>query len=51
MFVSAITEESPLRPVLPGIYQIARQLGLEVIVEGVETAGRMHCCSRSRLLQ
>ncbi|KAG1241827.1 hypothetical protein G6F65_023334 [Rhizopus arrhizus] len=38
MFVSAITEESPLRPVLPGMYQIARQLGLEVIVEGVETA-------------
>ncbi|VFR94928.1 diguanylate cyclase/phosphodiesterase (GGDEF & EAL domains) with PAS/PAC sensor(s) [plant metagenome] len=38
MFVAAITEESPLRPVLPGMYQIARQLGLEVIVEGVETA-------------
>jgi len=37
MFVAAITEESPLRPVLPGMYQIARQLGLEVIVEGVET--------------
>ena len=27
-----------MRPVLPGMYQIARQLGLEVIVEGVETA-------------
>ncbi|MDT3487230.1 EAL domain-containing protein [Stenotrophomonas maltophilia] len=38
MFVAAITEESPLRPVLPGMYQIARQLDLEVIVEGVETA-------------
>lgn len=37
MFVSAVTEESPLRPVLPGMYQIARQLGLDVIVEGVET--------------
>lgn len=38
MFVAAIVEETPLRPVLPGMYQIARQLGLEVIVEGVETA-------------
>lgn len=38
MFVSAITQDSPLRPVLPGMYRIARELGLEVIAEGVETA-------------
>ncbi|MGE6331635.1 EAL domain-containing protein [Stenotrophomonas sp. NPDC077659] len=37
MFVAAINEESPLCPVLPGMYRIARELGLEVIAEGVET--------------
>lgn len=37
MFVAAINEDSPLRPVLPGMYRIARELGLDVIAEGVET--------------
>lgn len=37
MFVAAITEDSPLRPVLPGMCRIALELGLDVIVEGVET--------------
>jgi len=37
MFVAAINEDSPLRSVLPGMYRIARELGLDVIAEGVET--------------
>ncbi|WP_312708043.1 EAL domain-containing protein [Stenotrophomonas sp.] len=37
MFVTAITEDSPLRSVLPGMYQIARKLGMDVIIEGIET--------------
>ncbi len=37
MFVTAITEDSPLRSVLPGMYQIARNLGMDVIIEGIET--------------
>ncbi len=41
MFVTAITEDSPLRPVLPGMYQIAQQLGMDVIIEGVETADQV----------
>lgn len=38
MFSTAITEESPLRPVLAGMCRIAADLGLEVIAEGIETA-------------
>lgn len=38
MFVAAITEESLLTPVFPGMYSIARELHLEVIAEGVESA-------------
>lgn len=41
MFVSAITGDSPLKPVLPGMYQIAHALGLAVIIEGIETAEQL----------
>lgn len=37
MFVAAMNSESPLRSVLPGMYQIASELGLGVVIEGVET--------------
>jgi sensor c-di-GMP phosphodiesterase-like protein len=38
MFTSAVDEDSPLRPVLPAICNVADELGLEIIAEGVETA-------------
>ncbi|MGE8226036.1 MAG: EAL domain-containing protein [Stenotrophomonas sp.] len=38
MFSIAITEDSPLAPVLPGMCKIAADIGLEVIAEGIETA-------------
>ena len=37
MFVAATTENSPLGPVLQGMYSIAQELGLDIVVEGVET--------------
>lgn len=40
IFVGMIVEDSPLRSVLPGMYEIACKLNIDVVVEGVETSAQ-----------